>query len=60
MEKVRATGKGGKRATDWRWAEYTRDRPGVPLRLVAGGSQELCTGCHDMARRTDFSFTRLR
>ena len=61
MEKVRATDRElGKRATDWRWAEYTRSAPGDPLRLVAGGDQGLCTACHQQAMRTDFSFTRLR
>lgn len=61
MVKVRATDRElGKRATDWRWAEYTRSAPGDGLRLVAGGDQGLCTSCHQQALRTDFSFTRLR
>ena len=61
MEKTRRTDRRlGPRAEDWTWAEYTRDAPGEPLRLVAGGAQGVCTGCHEAALRTDFAFSRLR
>ncbi len=61
MEKTRRTDRRlGPRPEDWTWAEYTRDAPGEPLRLVASGSQGVCTGCHAAALRTDFAFTRLR
>lgn len=41
---------------DWRWIEYTRSAPGERFTELARDG--VCWGCHTLAKKTDWVFTR--